>query len=415
MGQLATVQDREYGPAQKLLNAAAWVLRRTTRFATLDEEQIIRAARRRTGHADFGNPSWRAGLRNLLRAVDGVPLTSFAHFMLRQTWIQALANRLRFHDYLTRHAEVLETQVKRPVFVLGFPRTGTTVLQNLLSQDPSRRALEFWELTTPVPLFDGNRELDHARRRRRVRRQLKLAYFVAPEMAEVHYIAADTVEECWPLFANTFAVMNFDLQSGLSDIGDFLMHEHDMRLPYAEYRRYLQLLLHQRPAEGLVLKCPEHLWFVDALLDVFPDACIVWTHRDPYAAVASYCSLISMQWRTLYGRFDPKDTGRHISQRFLQGIQRAMRARAAHDDARFYDVDFRDLVSDPTRVVRDICGYFELPYAEDTDGRIARWLEDKRADAKGRHVYHGEYYGLDRADLHERYANYIQTFSIEVD
>jgi hypothetical protein len=413
--RLPTVQEREYRLSVKVLNAAAWLASVVgTDLCTLDEASILKAARRRTGHEDFGDETFREALRALLAAVEGQPLTSFAHFMLRQTWIQASANRLHYQAFIKRHAEVLEQKVERPVFVLGFPRTGTTLLQNLLSLDPSRRALEFWELTTPVPLIDGDRERDHRKRRTRVERQLKVAYIVAPEMGEVHYIAADTVEECWPLFANTFAVMNFDFQSGIGSIGDFLMNEHDMRVPYREYRDYLQLLLHERPAENLVLKCPEHLWFVDALLEVFPDACIVWTHRDPYAAVASYCSLISMQWRTLYGTFDPHETGRHIADRFLLGIERALDARSRHDPSRFYDVGFHQLVDDPTQVVKDICAHFELPYDAGNDDRIAHWLATEREDARGKHVYVGERYGLDRQDIHRRYASYIERFGIKV-
>ena len=202
-------------------------------------------------------------------------------------------------------------------------------------------------------------------------------------------------------------MLNFDLQSGRSQYGDYLLHEHDMVQAYGEYRQALQMLVHQQPADQLVLKCPEHLWFVDDLLENFPDACIVWTHRDPFDAVASYCSLISMQWRTLYGKFDPKDTGRHISSRFLEGIERAMASRERHDSSRFYDVSFASLVRDPVGTVRDIESYFGLNHHGETDDAVRAYLARKREDSRGSHVYSAERYGLDRDEINRRYAGYI--------
>ena len=130
-------------------------------------------------------------------------------------------------------------------------------------------------------------------------------------MGAVHEIRADSVEECWPLFSPTFAVLNYDLQSGFEDFGRWLL-EHDMSGPYREYRRELQLLAHHRSTGNFVLKCPEHLWFLDALFEVFPDACVVWTHRDPLDSVASYSSLMSLNRRMIYGRFDPVEIVTHV-------------------------------------------------------------------------------------------------------
>jgi len=379
----------------------------------LDQDSILRAAKRGTGLTNFGGTEFMEPMARVIDAAKGVPMTPLAHVMMRQSFILAARNRLRAAAYLEKHPEVRDIEVKKPVFVLGFPRTGTTVLQNLLSLDDNRRALQFWELMAPAPASD-DLERDSAARIANCKRTLQLAYVIAPEMAKVHYIDAHTCEECWPLFGNSFAVFNYDLQSGLTEYGGWLMEHYDMRHAYRDYKLFLQILLHQRGADHLVLKCPEHLWFIDELLETFPDACIVQTHRDPYPTIASYCSLISLQWRTVYGRIDPVRLGQHISSRFEIGIRRAMAARQRHDPARFYDMNFDRLVADSVQAVRDISTHFDLGFQDDMPSRINAWQRNKRADARGQHRYDGELYGLTRDDIHSRYADYIDSFAVSV-
>jgi hypothetical protein len=183
---------------------------------------------------------------------------------------------------------------------------------------------------------------------------------------------------------------------------------------YGQYRRYLQILAHRCPTRIFVLKCPEHLWSLDALLEVFPDAGIVQTHRDPFNCVASYCSMISLNRRMLYGRIDPREVGRHISGRFLLGIERAMEVRRRRGDDRFYDVAFRDLVDDPRAVVRAIKRWHGMDHDEESERRMDEWLESERADAKGRHAYDGAMWGLDAEAIHGRFAAYIERHKVGI-
>lgn len=407
-----TVRDEEYRWPIRALNGLAGLAESVgLQLGNCEMQSILDAARHKTGLVDWGSDSFLEPLEILTElASTSDRFTPLARVVMRQTFLQAVKNRLNFQAFVKRHAEVLDTRIERPVFVLGFPRTGTTALQNLLCLDPGRRGLQFWELTTPVPWHD-NPALDEKWRIRNADRTLRAAYLIAPEQRQVHYIDTHTYEECWPLFGNTFRVLNFDLQSGMKPYGEWLM-SCDMREAYAEYKQYLQLLTWRNPADNLVLKCPEHLWFVDALLEVFPDACIVWTHRDPVPTIASYCSLISMQWRTLYGSFDPRELGAHITHRFHQGTQRAMAARAKADPKRFFDVNFHSFVGDQASTVREICEYFDLPYRKGMDAEIATWLEADRADHRGAHKYSIERYGIDVDEVHERYADYIAMFDV---
>ncbi|MCB9675630.1 MAG: sulfotransferase [Alphaproteobacteria bacterium] len=375
----------------------------------LDRDEVLAAARRRTGLDDFGDDAFLEPMAHIIDAANGAGLSPLARVIVRQAYVEASSTRLKLTQLRRDDPTLDQTRIERPIFVVGFPRTGTTVLQNLLSLDPDRRALEFWELTRPMPELDDP-VADAQRRLRTTEQMLAVAYIASPEMKAVHEIKSTTPEECWPLFCPSFAVMNWDLGSGLSQYGDWLMGW-DMAIAYREYKQLLQLLVRQRPADHLVLKCPEHLWFLDALLTVFPDACIAWTHRDPYKSIASYCSLISMQWRTMYGSFDPADVGRHIEERFLVGVDRAMAVRDRVGDGRFFDVNFSALVKDEQAVLDGFTSKFDLRRC-DPDA-VSDYLATKRGDARGQHKYDGGMYGLDADRIRERFAHYVQRFDIQ--
>lgn len=407
----ATVSAEAHSPLLKALDLIASAgTRLGLPLGRLDADGILASASRATGLQDFGDPAFQEPMRHMLDVVESAPLSALGRIATRASFEKAARNRLLLTSYLERNPAVLDTPIRRPVFVLGFPRTGTTVLQNLLCLDDRRRGLAFWELASPVPVHDDP-AVDRARRIRSASRMLRAAYLAAPEMAEVHWIGAETPEECWPLFFNSFSVLNFDLQTGQRAAGDYL-YATDMAGAYREYATWLKLLVHANPTEQLVLKCPEHLWFLDALLEVFPDAAIVQTHRDPVDVVASYCSMISMQWRTLYGSYDPRAIGDHIKRRFQEGIGRAMATRQRHASSHFYDVDFSYFVNHQAEVVRDIGHYFDLPWSAETDSRIDAWLGEERADSRGKHRYLKERYGIVPEEIYEMFADYIEAFDV---
>lgn len=407
-----TVRDLEYRPLLKAIDGAVGALQAVGVLpGSITGEHVKAAAMKRTGLSDFGDDAYQAPFEKLMEVLPAYPLSSLGTLLTEQTMVKAMSNRLRIQAFLSAHPELAERRVERPIFVLGFPRTGTTLLQNLLGLDEGLRCLQFWEIQTPIPLADDPVE-DDRQRFAIAQRTLQLAYLVAPEQRQIHEIRPETPEECWPLFSNSFSVLNYDLMSMFVDYGRWLL-DYDMAGPYRFYRDTLKILTRDRPHERLLLKCPEHLWFIDALLEVFPDARIVWTHRDPVASVASYCSLISLGQRMLYGKIDPQQLGSHIQGRFRTGVERAMaaRARSGRED-QFFDVDFMDLVRDPAGVVREVKAWAEAPHDRASEARVQRYLDTERGDKKGAHKYSAEIYGLDPRSIHRDYAEYIERFRI---
>ena len=404
-----TVSREGHGWFEMLLNFGAWIARLLhLPVANLDSDAIRQQAARLAGSHDIGDSACLERMDKVLSEVRESDTTSLSYVYFNSLAKRALALRAKQQSYFKAHPEIKDIPLQRPVFVLGFPRTGTTILQNLLAQEPGRRTLKFWELTRPVPTHEDF-ETDRRRRIRAASADLSIVYRCAPEMADMHAVSATTSEECWPLFSMSFSALNMDISSGLRRYGDWLL-EQDMSWCYREYRQRLQMLLHRDPAEQLVLKCPEHLWFLDALLEVFPDACIVWTHREPTSCIASYCSMVSLNLRTVFGGYDGRELGDHITKRFHQGVTRAMAVRERVGEERFFDADFRELVSDPMGMVERINDHFGLNSSAAGRTAMTAYLETERKDALGKHRYDPVRYGLDSAEISSVFADYITRF-----
>lgn len=407
-----TVQDVRYRPAVSALNRLLSLVLRTG-VLNLELNEVLTAAKRGVRLEDWGDEAFLPRLDKLIQTANSHNLTAIGRVSARGAFIKAVQNRLLLEDYTKRHPQIGAIEVKRPIFILGFPRTGTTLLQNLIGLTRGQRSLEMWELTHPVPAH-SNPARDERVRKRNIERILKLAYFLAPEQRHIHAIRVDSNEECWPLFFNDFAVLNYDLTGHFSEFGDYLLTT-DLTPSYRYYKRYLQLLAHGRPTDRYLLKCPEHLWFLDALTTVFPDACIVWTHRDPLASTASYSSLASLNYRMLYGEIDHAKIGAHTVDRFAQGVQRAMAARDRLGEDRFFDVNFKDLVRDPITMVRRIRQHFDIPHPPGSDEAMAAFLAAKRSDARGKHVYSPEQWGLEASSVRSHFTTYINRFNIDLE
>ncbi len=411
VAQALTVQRESYRLSIRALSMGASVIQKLgLPFGKLDEASLLEGARRATGLDDWGGEHFLEPMRRLLADVDSQGLTALARISTREVALKNLTNRLYLTEHFRKHPELNQIPVDRPVFILGFPRTGTTLLQNLLSLSDQRRALPFWEIATPVPVSEDPAE-DLRLRIRDINRKLGVAYFVVPEMEFVHEIRAETHEECWPLLANSFTVPNWEMSSRWTEYGRWLL-SYDLVPTYQEYKQCLQVMADRTPGTGFVLKCPDHLSTLDSLLEVFPDACIVWTHRDPVDCIASYCSMVSLNWRLLYGRYDPMEIGPYIADRFLTWVERAMEVRDRVGPERFFDVDFTGLVADPVDVVNQIVAHFGL--ADIPGAEMERYLSRERSDERGKHVYSVARYGIAPGSVHDQFQDYIQRFSIPV-
>ncbi len=371
----------------------------------LSEDSLLDKACRHTGLTDWGDNSFRTGLRVLLEADEHeAELSSIGRMMVRYDYLRILTNRLRIEAAFRRDPAILAHPVRQPVFIIGFPRTGTTLLHNLLAQDPQTRVPMMWELMWAPPL---DKRSDP--RIRWAKQGIQVTYALMPKMRFMHPLHATGPEECLFLLANDFACLEFEVQRYIPSYVSWFFKQ-DLVPVYESFRRQVQLLHSQMPGERWVLKSPFHLPALDALLKVFPDACLIHPHRDPAEVVPSMCSITNVVRKTHSRRVDSQRLGRDWLDTWGTAMSRAMHVRATADPKRFFDIDYRELVCEPLMAVQRLYSYLGWSFTPGVSARMADWLSRNTQHKHGTHQYTLEQFGVTRGMVDDRFADYIKTY-----
>jgi hypothetical protein len=371
----------------------------------LDPESLMAAARRRTGLADFGDGLFREGLDRLVESFQANPAVhGFGRHFFREYCVGVLANRLRITDELKRHPEIHDVPVARPLVITGLPRSGTTLLHRLMSEDPAGRIMLFWEAFEPSPAPRPETYRTDPRIGR-ARKALALINGLAPRIPAAHHFAAEEPEEDNTLFAHEFRAGFIGFMFDVPDYTRWLNAQD--RVPgYRSMRRQLQLLSRHIRGDYWILKSPAHVYGLDALLTVFPDANVVHTHRDPGKVIPSLASL-SAGFRSLVA--DPLDLrrlGTEFAEAMAEGLEQAMTARASADPARFFDVRYESLVADPVDTVREVCQSFGYDFTPEYEARTRHYLAENPQHKHGVHRYSLDDFGLDAAAVARHFGDY---------
>jgi Sulfotransferase family len=368
-------------------------------------EELEASATRLTTLTDFGGDEYREGFGVLLDSyARDEQLTDLGRKVKRQEIRGALVARLVSEAGFKQHA-VDDSAIERPIFVTGIPRTGTTALHRLLAADPRHQGLEQWLCEFPQPRPPRETWPDNP-----IFQQVKAGfdkfYAAKPGFAGVHYINADTVEECWQLLRQSAMSISYETLAHVPSYSKWLSAQ-DWTPAYARHRRNLALIGANEPDKRWVLKNPSHLFALDALLAVYPDALIVQTHREITTTLASSCSLSALATEGYSATFVGETIGRDQLAMLGRGAELFMAARDRHDPRQFYDVAFGDLARDPVGTVEAIYRHFELPWDESVRDAVA--AEDAAARSGHRapaHRYALSDFGLTPEQVEERFATY---------
>lgn len=409
--QKYTLNQRKLQPTIKVVNSLLRLEKKVS-FSLLDFscDSILERARKKTGLNNFGNDNYIEVLDRLIDNVNKINMTPLGEFFIKLVIYRGAINRLKIEDYNEKNPAIKNISIDSPVFVVGFPRTGTTLLQNVLSCGEGYRSLYFWELVTPYPL-SGNIKKDQKMRMNRANLMLQLFKLGAPELEIVHDIRINSKEECWILLANTLVLINFDLGTGLHEWNNWLM-KMDRSWVYEEYKRLLQIQAHTVKTKKFVLKCPSHLWNIDSILKIFPDACIVWTHRNPADIIASTCSLVGLAKRFFFQSIDYCNIGNSVLNRFSDVVEKAIKFRDRIEDGRFYDVKFDRLIQNTPETVKNIKKYFGLEYNLDHKKEMQEYLKKSKKAKFRKHSYSLEQFYLNKDEVLERFDFYIKKFDL---
>ncbi|NUT36410.1 MAG: sulfotransferase [Hamadaea sp.] len=363
-------------------------------------EDLHASATKLTGLTDFGDSGdYCDGLAVLLKAYhEEARLTPAGRKVKRAFLRGALVARLLSEAAWRQHPQHADVRIERPIFVTGLPRTGTTALHRLLTADPAHQGPELWLTEVPQPRPPRSTWDDNP-----IYATLSAAYrkhhTEHPEFMGLHYTSADQVEECWQLLRQSMRSVSFECLARIPSYSRWLA-EQDWTEAYRRHRRNLQLIGLPDAGRRWVLKNPSHLFALDALLTVYPDALVIQTHRDPRTAIASVCSLnhaASQEWSDA---FTPAVVGRTQLDLWARGLAAFTARRAAYDPDRFVDVHYDAFVADPIGTVEQIYDRLGTPLT--AIARSAMTDLDTRSrtgDRKPSHRYALEDFGLTAADV----------------
>ncbi len=350
---------------------------------------------------------WIGALHRLVVDLeDGAQLSLAGRLAARHHLVALIANRLRIEADFRRHAAIGAQAVPAPLFIVGLPRTGTTLLHMLLAQDPEHRVPTCWEVMYPCPASGTI-----ADRKARAARQIDWMERLAPGFRVLHPLAAELPQECIAIDSYTLESFEFQTTHQVPRYQAWL-ESRDRRPAYRFHRRFLQYLQWQRPGGRWILKAPAHLFSLDALLTVYPDAGIIQTHRNPLEVMASLASLSTRLRSAFSDHVDPHQVGREMSARWSDGLSRAL---AARDNGRIrvdrvIDIDYRQLVADPFPSIEAIYQRFGLALRPSAIAAMGRFLRRNPKDRHGRHLCSLEEYGLDEHREAQRFAAYRARF-----
>lgn len=385
----------------RALAFTASALERGGRRALLDPELLLARARRRTGLDDFGDPAFEPGLQALCASArDDAGLTAAGRLIFEQAVLRQLVNRLTWQHGRNAPRREFHTPVQPPIMVVGPPRSGTTLLHRLLALDPRHRGMPAYAVFYPFPWQSA------AIRRQRARASLALIAAAAPDLASKHEMHADAAEECTLVMAQSFQSAAW---WGIGPVYGYMewLQAQDAARAYDEYASFLPLFQSADPQRRLVLKSPLHVGHVDQLHRVAPQAALVQTHRDPAAVVSSLTSL-TLSFHRLVSEPDAARLARFHLDLQAEAMRHNLAQKAALPGL-VCDVFYPDLVADPCGTVRAVYEQIGLDWPTGMDARIDSYLEQDRRERRARHRHSAHEFGIDRAQIHRAFADYLDT------
>ncbi len=368
---------------------------------------LRKEAEENTGLSDWGDETFVEPLRIYLDSIEeSARFHDQGRYILWNEVVRLLGNRLQMENWVRTHPAVLETPINRPLFIIGPPRTGTTVLHNLLACDPAARVLRLWEGVFPgsSPAPETYQSDPRIAMTRKWVDQLNA---VAPRLVSAHFLDPTGPEECLWLFEHTFVDLIHEMRAHVPDYSNWLVDQEKSADLYREFRRMLQILGWKVRGSHWILKSPRHLMGLAGLLAVFPEARIVQTHRDPHEVIASFCSLCEIDRQIYAPDPDRNGLGAFVFSRLKRALEDAEQAREENGQAdQFLDIPYQKLLKDPIGVVREIYRYHDLSFTDSLAARMEEWLALNRQHKHGRHHYTLADYGLRSSQIDKGFSEY---------
>lgn len=369
---------------------------------------FIEAAQRRCHLEDFGEGDFREALSRLLEACHAeAELNLVGKLALRSDVTRQLCNRLLLQQERAAHPEIAREEIAQPLFIVGLPRTGTTLLHTLLAADPAHRAPLTWEVMEPATRDHAAR----ARQARRAEKNIEWLKWLAPDFCRVHATGAHLPQECVSLMSPSFLSDQFDTMFDVPTYRAWFLRQ-DLSPAYVSHQRILQHLQHGPRSRRWILKAPAHMFALPALLSLYPDAIFVQSHRAPLQAIASVSSLISILRRIFSDRVDARELAAEALRYWSETLNRFMSQRERLLGHRVCDLLYSDIQRDPLSAVARIYDHFGWNLTGETESRMRLVLAQQPLELRSFHRYTPEQFGFRIEQEAEYFGGYCQRFDL---
>jgi len=377
------------------------------------QDLLVTAVQRSGGLSNFGDPTFKPALEILVDSInqEGKLSATGAH-IFSERLIESLVTRLTFEQQLKQHPEILDEPLHNPVFIIGLPRTGTTMLHRVLASDSRFYTPLWWEVRFPVPI-PGVAADGEDPRIALARAEVKMMLDAMPELLTMHPIDAELPDEEVVLMEHSFLSAMY----AYANIPTYTrwLGEQDTTPAYTYLKKQLQFLQWQKrqrgqQAERWILKSPHHIHAMDALFTVFPDAKVIQTHRDPLETIPSMSSFAHTIWNIYSDQADPRDAARLWSAKFARGMGDAIKVRERMPDDRFLDVWYLDAVKAPVEVAKTIYPFINMPLTRTAERQMHDWVNQNQREQRAPHLYSLEKMGLSKDQLERDFKQYRERY-----
>jgi hypothetical protein len=398
-------------PLLALNSVGARLSRFGLNLPSLTPSSVIASAIKLAGSSDLGSDSYREPLEVYLAACrNEADLTTFGRILISKMLAASLANRIALNQWSVEHPEVRSERIESPWVIVGLPRTGTSVLSMLLGLDPMARPLLQWEAAHPIPpptLEDGEQDPRIAQTTKEMDGLMKLN----PPLKAMHPFGATLAQECVSLFMYDIRTLALELEAHVPTYARWLEHA-DMTPAYAQHRLALQTLQSRQPTERWILKTPNHLWHLEALQAAYPDARIVWTHRDPGPVITSLASLANAGQRSYTWRSDPRPTANEWKRKCAFALESAVAFDEKSEDGWCQHLHYDALMADPVGTVRALYRSFGSEVSDLHARRMEVFLQHRPKDAFGKHHYDPADFDWTYQGLAEEFSDYTARYHV---